>query len=162
MNGVISVLFALSQGVARADCVLTVANNALVITNGAVTAAPITFGANFGNNALTTTLTQAAPGTSAVLNIGGLGTIPNLTNIILNAGGTVNVLLTTTAGVFNPNPINLVGTLNAGVLSFASTEFLYTNLQANICATFSVAVNQISLAALLNGSALTANLNLVA
>jgi len=157
-------ILTLSQGVAKADCVITVVSNALVITNGAVVASPITLTTTFAGNALTTTLSQAAPGTSALISFGGLGTTPNLNQIILNGGATLNVALAGAGGVFDPNPLNLVGTLNAstGVLAFAPTQFTYVNAAANLCATFSVVVNPISLTALASGTLLTANLSVVA
>ncbi len=154
-------ILTLSQGVAKADCVITVNNQGqLVIANGAVVASPITVTTMFAGNALTTTLQQPV-GTTVGINIGPL-TPAQVAAIVANAGGTLNLGLAGMGGVFNPNPVNLVGTVNAGLLTFANTQFTYVNAGANICATFSVVVAPISTAALLNGSLLTATLSVVA
>lgn len=152
-------ILTLSQGVAKADCVLTVVNNNLVITNGSAVAPPITLTTTLAGGALTTTLTQASP-TSVSIGFGGL-TTAQITQLG-TAGGTLSVLLAGAGGVFNPNPLNLVGTLNAGVITFANTQFTYANAAANICAVFSVVVNPITIANLTTGSVINATLNVVA
>jgi hypothetical protein len=59
---------ALSQGAARADCVITVAGNALNITaEGGGTVTPITLNTSFAGNVLTTTLSQPGGTNAAVL-----------------------------------------------------------------------------------------------
>jgi hypothetical protein len=167
MSIAVLAIFALGQGVARADCVVAVENNQLILTSGNVTVSPITVLASFAGNNLTTTVSQAAPGTIANLSAGPITglTLAGLPDALLN--NTLNLAFSSAAGVFNPNPLTLTGSLflnEAGELlvRFSPETFTYTNLAANVCATFAVSVNDISAAALLAGTALTADVNLVA
>jgi hypothetical protein len=160
---------ALSQGVARADCVITVAGNALNITAvGGGTVTPITLNTSFASNVLTTTLSQPGGTNAAVLATIGNPFAGVVAPPTLGVGDTLNLnaLLAGTGSVFNPNPLNLSGivTLDAQnnlVVDFAPVLFTIVNAEANVCATFSLSVNDMRVATLLSGSALTANLNAV-
>ena len=160
---------ALSQGTARADCVITVAGNALnVAAVGGATVTPITLNTSFAGNILSTTLSQ--PGGTNTTVLAAIGnpfaglTIPPA----LTVGDTLNInaLLSGAGSVFNPNPLSLVGSVvldaqNNLTVDFSPVLFTIVNAEANLCATFSLSVNDIAVAAVLNGSALTAHLDAV-
>lgn len=167
MSIALAVMFTFGQSVAQADCVVTVENNQLIVTNGAVVVPPTSLLISFAGNVLSSTLTQAGDTTTnlAIGPITGL-TLADLPSIL--AANTLNLDFTSAGSVFNPDPLQLQGTLGVdqagdAIVTFAPGTFTMVNEELNLCLTFDVTVLPISVANLLSGQVpLAATLNLVA
>lgn len=148
----IAMIIGFTQSVVRADCI--VFSTTPVSSLSGTVGPSIT---NFTTNLANTSLTQEGPPVNILL--GTFGPNLSLNPLTLTNSSTliVTINFSGTGATFNPPAINLVGTYDVALASFtfAPANVTFSTI-ANDCGSFSVTVNPLSLASLLNGGALNA------
>lgn len=152
MSLVIAITIALSQSIARADCI--------VLSTTPVSSLSGTVGpslTNFATNFASTSLTHQGPPANILL--GTFGPNLSLNPLTLTNSSTliVTVNFSGTGATLDPLSVNLVGTYNVALatFTFAPAHVTFSTI-ANDCGSFDVNINPVLLSQLLTGGALNA------